>query len=249
MCILRYEIPKPLDPIVLVETAFSPVYVSASQILNRPVKSAYPNTPSSALAASIQSSSQNVSNQQPVQASLGYQVSADSAYYKSLPSMLSTQTNDNTTCVYYPNGHKAILIANVFGFSVETGSALGTQQSSVQQPSSQNNLTSMSGSFTSANVANTSSLTWQSVKNSYSTIIYDLYNEGNRKVSRYSYKSSFSTATSSGIESRSKEREDDKKTVSINVKPQSRHERDGRLLAIITPTGNCVYYRDNGKPR
>ena len=245
MCILRYEIPKPLDLNLLIETAFSPYFLSSSQILNRPAKSAYSN--SANLVSNPMLNQSQTLGQLPVQTSLGFS-GADTGYIKSLPGILNTQTNDGTTCVFYPNGQKALIIANVFGFSVETNSSLGSQQN-VPQPSSQNNnLTSMSGSFNSANLASNSSLTWQSVKNSYTTIIYDLYNESHRKASKYSHKSFFSTI-SSGIESRNKEREDDKKSVSINLKAQVKSEREGRILAIITPTGNCVYYRDNGRPR
>ena len=40
------------------------------------------------------------------------------------PALFNTQTNDGTSCVYYPNGQLALLRSNVFGFSIESSKCL-----------------------------------------------------------------------------------------------------------------------------
>lgn len=63
------------------------------------------------------------------------------------PPLLSTHTNDGTTCVYYPSGHLAMVVANVFGFFVEGGSSSSTAN---MQPTSFHTAQSMFSDGTSS---------------------------------------------------------------------------------------------------
>jgi len=242
MSILRYELPKPLDINQIIESISNPYF---SLLANRTAKSAY-----HLINNQQQIQLQNHSTQIPVQTSLGFN-SNDTYMPKTLPIVLNSQTNDGTTCVYYPTGQKAIVIANVFGFSIETTSSMSTHIP--PQTATHTNMTSMSGSFNSLNVAGSSNLTWQSVKNSFTTIVYDLAPEiNNRKSSKYSYKS-FNSNSSSNLAMTPRESEDNettKKMSTVNpIMQLNKYERDAKILLIITSSGNCVRYRENGKPK
>ena len=241
MSVLRYELPKRLEVNQIIESISNPYLTLPT---NRTTKSAY-----HLVNTQQQIQLQNHSTQTPVQTSLGFN-SNDTFMPKTLPILLNTQTNDGTTCVYYPTGQKAIVVANVFGFSVETTSSLSTH---MPQASAHTNMTSMSGSFNSSNIAGNSNLTWQNLKNSFTTIVYDLTSEmNNRKSSKYSYKS-FNSNSSSNLAITPRESEDNetnKKMSTVNpIKQLNKYERDAKILLIITSSGHCVRYRENGKPK
>jgi hypothetical protein len=105
--------------------------------------------------------------------------------------LLYSQTNDGTTCVYYPNGELAILIVNVFGLYVESSvlsgvnapsaAAIAAATTAAQNAASSSLVNGfLDSSLLSSNTANNSLgshlgsiLSGANLKNSYTTIVFD----------------------------------------------------------------------------
>ena len=178
------------------------------------------------------------------------------------PPMLNTQTNDGTVSIHYPNGQQAIMVANVFGFSIENNLT--------NTPSNQVNFrddnSSMNGSIGTSNV--NSALTWQNYKNSYTTIVYDMYSarklllaKGITSMSAKNQKSTLNPHNSNEINKLVADakllRENASKKLNAPVKKSHPSQlnnpqeslNEPKILAIITCTGYCVCYRSNGSPR
>jgi hypothetical protein len=255
MSILRLEIPKPLDTSFLIESVSNPYF----NLIARNIKSAYPVETINNKKLSINTNNQMNAAQLSIQTSLGFNLND---IPKEMPALLNTQTNDGTTCVYYPNGNKAILIANVFGYYAEASSSVSSHH---KEPSSNtttttttantniqaNPLTSMSGSFSSSNQANSGAiLNAQNVKNSYTTIIYEYVSDVARKSSKYSFKSLLSNSTCMSLNPKETEDSNNNNEKKVTIK-SNRHSLDNesRVLCFITPTGNCVKYQSNGQPK
>jgi hypothetical protein len=244
MSILRNEIPKPLDLNFMLECISNPVLFNT--INNR-----------------ILSASSRVTNK------------ANENEYPSIPKpqLFNTQTNDGTNCVYYANGSLAILTVNAFGFYFENATSNTNPGSSLSMTST-NMISNLTGF---GNSSATPPLSYQNLKNSYSTIVYDYVPK--RSFSNNTNKSKRSNSLmSSGLgiyndKEKEKEKQEslllnlsfngDKNKSLLNKnnsnKENSSNNNSGKnfkkekneshLLAIIAPSGNCVCYRKNGKPR
>ena len=179
------------------------------------------------------------------------------------PPLLNTQTNDGTVSLHYPNGQQAVLIANVYGYSIDNNAN--------NTPSTQVNFrddnSSVNGSIGTNHV--NSALTRQNYKNSYTTIIYDvssarklLLAKGITSMSA-KQKSTTTTTTANANEidkmladaKQLKENASKKLNAPLkNAKITHHHQSNAlanepKILAIITCTGYCVCYRPNGHPR
>ena len=111
MSILRNEIPRPLDVNFMLDCIANPNLGSLNNLINqRPSKSAV-NLPANSSMLSLISM---------VGASFTDFSKTNIFNIPRAPPLFNTQTNDGTTCVYYPNGQLAILKANAFGFHIET---------------------------------------------------------------------------------------------------------------------------------
>lgn len=112
MSILRYEIPRPLDLQYMLEVISNPNLAQLATL-----------APTSYEAAMAQLGG---GGNKPTNNSLsrpGSSLSSVSFNFPKPPPLLSTHTNDGTTCIYYPNGQLAVVVANVFGFFVESASS------------------------------------------------------------------------------------------------------------------------------
>ena len=170
------------------------------------------------------------------------------------PPMLNSQTNDGTVCLFYPNGHQAIVVSNVFGYKIEKDAA-GTPSTAGMNFRDDNS--SLNGSVGTANV--NSALSWQNYKNSYTTIVYEQCSA--RKL-----------LLAKGITSQSAKKQNETDKMLLTAKqlkenaskklnaPLKRGQNvannaqdvlitEPKILAIITCTGYCVCYRPNGNPR
>ena len=174
------------------------------------------------------------------------------------PLLLNTQTNDGTVSIHYPNGQQAILIANVFGFSIENNSN--------STPSTQVNFrddnSSLNGSIGTSNV--NSALAWQNYKNSYTTIIYDVCSARKlllaKGITSMSAKQKSTTTNTNEIDKMLADAKHLKENASKKLAPPLKNAKnthhhanalinEPKILAIITCTGYCVCYRPNGNPR
>ena len=212
MSISRNEIPKPLDLNYMLDIISNPNLVSIS--LSNPLTSS-----KSSLSQSSSSIKQLSSIQLPKP-----------------PCLLNTQTNDGTTSVYYKNGQLAILVANVFGYFIENG---GGNSNAESRGTVQNIQASINSSFSGSNNNINPTLSWLNIKNSNTTIIYDVYKK--------TPKSASSAAASTRLETITSTDDYDDNLKKIFDKPQKGTEP--RLLAVISPLGYCVVYRSNGSPR
>src|SRR5690606_14299518 len=112
MAIQRFEIPKPLDLNYILETISNPNLIS-NALYGPPLLSANPNA--------ILASSGALANRNNI-ANNSLYLSSTPFTLPRPPPILSTQTNDATVCLYYPNGQQAIVLANVFGYYIENSS-------------------------------------------------------------------------------------------------------------------------------
>jgi hypothetical protein len=132
---------------------------------------------------------------------------------------LSVETNDGTTCIYYPNGQLAVLVSNVFGYSAEirSQSPISGFSAPINNAPTQFDAPSVN-SFGGGVAIGSLMLSGQNLIDSYSTVIYD-------------------SSTAPLLNP------DNQQRITSTIK-----KKFGRLLAIITSTGCCVHYRSNGNP-
>lgn len=238
MSILRREIPKPLEFEMIVENLYTLPVITSSLAMNASVLSFANATETGSVSVNL-----NVNT--------------------SVRTLVSTHTNDGTTLVFYPSGGIAITCANVFGYFVDGASNASTTlnatvNTTANNASNMNNTSggvNLTGATTQASSINQQSSTYTSntanqvstntsvtlntsaslgsallnfntlnLHDSYTTIIYD-----DVKLRGFNY------GTSSVASSRAD-------TVKSSVS-------EGRLMAIITATGNCICYRRNGQPK
>ncbi|RNA29347.1 hypothetical protein BpHYR1_032044 [Brachionus plicatilis] len=150
------------------------------------------------------------------------------------PDLINTQTNDGTTCIYYKNGQLAIIVANVFGYYIEN-----PNNSSESRGANNNIQASINGSFTGTNNVPNMSLCSQNVKNSYTTVIYDMHLKQPKSGSS-------SGLTNSAMLGTNVSTDDNDESIR---KILDKSKREQKLLAVISALGYCVVYRSNGKPR
>lgn len=213
MSISRNEIPKPLDVNYMLEIISNPNLVGMS--LNNSLTNS---------KSSLNQSSSSIKQLSAIQ-------------FPKPPCLLNTQTNDGTTCVYYKNGQLAIIMANVFGYYIENG---GGNSNSESRVTVQNIQASINSSFSgSNNNANNPILNWQNVKNSNTTVIYDVYKKLPKSASSGAISTRIETITST----------DDYDDNLKKIFEKSSKGTEPRLLAVISPLGYCVVYRANGNPR
>lgn len=110
MSILRNEIPQPLDVNFMLDCISNPNLGSFNNLINQ-------RTTKSAINQSTKN--QTLSLISMVGTSFTDFSKSNIFNIPRSPPLFNTQTNDGTTCVYYPNGQLAILKANVFGFHIE----------------------------------------------------------------------------------------------------------------------------------
>jgi hypothetical protein len=150
------------------------------------------------------------------------------------PSLLfNVQTNDGTNCVYYPNGQIAIMSTTVFGFFIDNLTVNGSN------PDSKSNNTEKG-------------LNWHNIKNSFTTIIYDM-TEIQRKSIRN--KSPLSSVTNPISISTSNQENISYSSINetlfnkCNNSNNNKKSNEQKILAFITSSGHCVCYRKNGTPK
>lgn len=113
MSILRNEIPRPLDLQHMLDLLSNPNLALLPNQSSYEASSPIPQV--TALISSKLASGSAYSLSRP-----GSSVSSASFTIPKPPPLLSTHTNDGTTCIYYPSGQLAAIIANVFGFYIES---------------------------------------------------------------------------------------------------------------------------------
>ncbi len=226
MSILRYELPRPLDVHYLIETISNPNLLTSSLGIPLTVS----NPPGS-------------THHVPTSFNLPRP-----------PPLLSSQTNDGTLCLHYPNGQQAILLANVHGYYIESS---GSNSNSAYIDVSAKNAapggpTSITNSFISNSYG--MNMLWQNVNNSYTTVVYDIarFNKASATtkssnvtglVSKLTMETdkSHETNTLTGTYSLAKSTHQVRKKVTTIVSKT--------ILATISPLGHCVVYRRDGTPR
>lgn len=127
MSILRNEIPKPLDPHLMLELISNPnlngFYNTNQQQQQQPPSQTSYQKPALISSTFISSSSPTQQPPPALHASDHLLSSSSSFNSPKPPPLLSTHNNDGTTCVYYPNGQLALLVVATFGFTVENASS------------------------------------------------------------------------------------------------------------------------------
>jgi hypothetical protein len=130
MSILRNEIPKPLNPHLMLELISNPnlngfYNTNQQQQQQQPPPSQTSYQKPALISSTFISSSSPTQQQQPpaLHASDHLLSSSSSFNVPKPPALLSTHNNDGTTCVYYPNGQLALLVVASFGFTVENASS------------------------------------------------------------------------------------------------------------------------------
>lgn len=209
MSILRNEIPKPLNVDYMLEVLSNPSLIG---VIN---------------TNSLITSKSSINFNQTKQLNSTIQLLKP-------PDLLNTQTNDGTTCIYYKNGQLAIVIANVFGYYIEN-----SNNSSESRATANNMQASINGSLTGSTNISNMTLCSQNLKNSYTTVIYDI-------CKKHPKSASSSRLTSSAQLSANYSFEDKDESVR---KIFEKSKREQNILAIVSPLGYCVVYRNNGKPR
>jgi hypothetical protein len=249
MSILRNQIPKPLDLNFIIECISNPVL---NNTINNRILS----------ASSNRTSLTNKENENE---------------YSNIPKpqLFNTQTNDGTNCVYYTNGSLAILTANVFGFCFENSTSNTTNPGSSLSMASTNMINNLTGF---GNTSATPPLSYQNLKSSYTTIVYDYVPK--RLFSNNSFKSKRSNSlmnSSLGMYNDKEKEKEKQEALLFNLSMSSeknklnlnkskinkennlnqnankytikKDKNETHLLAVLAPSGNCVCYRKNGKPR
>ena len=234
MTILRNEIPRPLDTEFMLEC------------ISNPNLSALALTSSS--SNSLNTARQTTTNNK--QESLAASYNAPRA-----PPLLNSQTNDGTVCLFYPNGQLAITQANVFGCCVDASAMHHTNSSNSlgNQVTFASNSNNELGSLISGSSG--PGLVWQSFKNSFTTIVYDMNLA--KKISRNSSSRSLpgrKLNPSNKNEALSEAAKRENSAKDANKKEHKNKESketamDTHMLAMITCTGCCVCYRANGVPK
>lgn len=124
MAILRNELPKPLDIDQIMSSITSP---SPSNTVRNEGKS-HPLRPTKS-ASNVRARLNNQNNALDTTAEIDSVLSRPTPPTNSdnfqnstpfIPSLLNTQTNDGTSCVYYPSGQLAILATTVYGYFIDT---------------------------------------------------------------------------------------------------------------------------------
>ena len=241
MSLLRWELPKPLDVNLLIATISNPFLNSSTLAQSQP---AHTSIVSFRKQVDVQKSQDafltSPSYLSPLESGPAQNDMKTAHLLQFLPPpppLLKSQTQDGTTCIYYPNGRVAIVLANVFGYSFESASqASHTNLNSAMAVNHENlkpnaNLTFMTGSLNSSFAAvggNSSTvMVSQSVKRSYTTVIYD----------NSPPDSSTAVATLEPLANEPKPR------------AKSSKGKRGRLLAVVNPSGSCICYGPLGQPR
>ena len=224
MTILRNEIPRPLDAQFMLECISNPNL--------------------SALA--LTSSSSSSLNTAPRQTNL----KPESYNAPRAPPLLNSQTNDGTVCLYYPNGQLAISQANVFGCCVDASAMHHTNSSNSlgNQVTFASNSNNELGSLISGSSG--PGLVWQSFRNSFTTIVYDMNLA--KKISRNSSSRSLPGRKLNPNSKNEASRENSAKDAGKKehkIKESKETAMDAHMLAMITCTGCCVCYRANGVPK
>jgi hypothetical protein len=171
--------------------------------------------------------------------------------------LLRTQTNDGTTCIYYPNGQLAIIMANVFGFYIENTnwmppsinieSRSQSRGSIYNQSSNGNNLnSSILNSLSGLPAASISSyapyLSWLNIKDSFTTVVYDNINKslnGRKTIETYNESEAKIRCVKEEIISNS----------NISMLSEWANTEENNLLALISSNGYCVCYGNKSKPK
>jgi len=250
MSIMRNEIPKPLNVNFMLEAISNPNLTSLLQTGQFPLSSKLLTAQSTQIPSQTSKPNNALSKSDDftmsLLPSLGFNPPKP-------PPMLNTQTNDGTNCVFYPNGQIALLIVNVFGYTVENAPTPGANApgSNHDQPTarqshsvlSTHHSTSVTGPTATAHQQHQQpqnaapnkeinlgpTLAPHSVKNSYTTVVYDTTNTHLMQRSAKSLKNMDGTGSESRLKSCSES--------SFSQVP---------VLAIITSSGACVCYRKNG---
>jgi hypothetical protein len=223
MAILRKELPKPIDYESIVDSLYANVHLNAPNL----------NT----------STSFNEELQSKI--------------------LCSTHTNDGTSCIFYPSGRLAIMSANVFGFFIDTmsfnlnanvASTNSTNLSNSQLANNSSHSNSQGNNAAAAaaaaaaanNAASTNSLTQPSVllNSSFANTSNPGFN--NLVLNSHNITDSFTTLVFDDVP---KARENAASSYGSKLGHVEQNIVEGRLLAIITPTGSCVCYRKNGQPK
>jgi hypothetical protein len=256
MSIMRNEIPKPLNVNFMLEAISNPNLASLLQTgqlhLSSKLLTAQSTQIPSQTGKSNNALSKSDDSTMSLLPSLGFNPPKP-------PPLLNTQTNDGTNCVFYPNGQIAVVVVNVFGYTVENAPTPGTNEpkSNHDQPTARQShsvlsnhhstINSVSGSTNAAHQQhpqqqqqNAASkeinlgpvLAPHSVKNSYTTVVYDTTNTNLLQRSAKSLKNLDGTGSESKLKSCSDS--------SFSQVP---------VLAVITSSGACVCYRKNGYPK
>lgn len=254
MSIMRNEIPKPLNVNFMLEAISNPNLASLLQTGQLHLSSKLLTAQSTQIPSQSGKSNNTLSKSDDLTMSLLPSLGFNPP---KPPPLLNTQTNDGTNCVFYPNGQMAVLVVNVFGYTVENAPTPGTNASTSnhEQPTARQShsvlsnhhstINSVIGSTTTThqqhqqqqNVASKETnlgpvLAPHSVKNSYTTVVYDTTNTHLLQRSAKSLKNMDGTGSESRLKSCSES--------SFSQVP---------VLAIITSSGACVCYRKNGYPK
>lgn len=233
MCIMRYEIPKPLDLEYLLESISNPNILNPA--LGVPLN--FPSTANSMTTNTAHPQTPHTAKAVPQSGSM---------HMPRPPTLFHTQTNDGTTCVFYPNGQLAIAFANVFGYYVESGSASGASSAD----NTNNRGTATAGSFISTSYG--ISLVWHNIHNSFSAVVYDKVNETLITRPKTTSNVFLMTDAASCLSKQLTSETGDQATGSPSkqlIKPLKSRKKEIPMLAVISPQGYCVVYRKNGQPK
>jgi hypothetical protein len=172
------------------------------------------------------------------------------------PPVLSTHTNDGTTCLYYPNGQLAVLLGNVYGYFIESAGSVNSSFLDLGGKSAeraQQGPTSNTNSFISNSYG--MNMLWQNVNNSFTTVVYDLAQSKTTPL----HGKTMTPGGGGGLGSkptvntvnteRTGETQAAKQPAALLNRKKVTHLMDKNILAIISPLGYCVAYRKNGTPR
>jgi hypothetical protein len=261
MAILRNELPKPLNLEQIYETICNPNNHIINKIQNRNIKSARSKLFSLPFNYTANNSEFISSNE----ASTLKADANENLIQSAIPLIFNTQTNDGTNCVYYPNGQIAIVSSTVFGFYIDN---LPTNNNQSHNINNSFNLTDQTSNAKEKNNFE-KGLSWHTIVNSYTTIVYDMTENKEKKSSRgcnksplSSYTNALSINTNSDIKSSlySDLNATSKNKISNNLNNHFKYtnymnekpnilKQEPKILALITSTGHCVCYRENGTPR
>lgn len=277
MSIRRFEVPKLLDLNYMLDIQTNPNLVGYPGFQQQQLQQQQQLAAAIAAAAAAKSnSSSSTSNfYSPSSSTL---LNTDSKYFSGSfgtgssssfvsllpkpPPILSSQTNDGTTCVYYPNGQLAIVVSNVFGYYVDANPSSTSINAQLLPTSNMDasfsskaaagvNVFSSNSSFNLGSTSSAPTLCSQNVTDSYTTIIYGQHVNGRAK--KYSKNSiqlnNLNMKNTSSMSSLT----DDNSSTKGPIKPGSAgpasHNAHGNIVCVLSSLGSCVVYRNNGNPK